>query len=103
MSWLLFIDESGHDHRTMPYEVRDGIALKDSKLWAFSQAKQRLELDCFGIQLHSLRAEIKGCSLLDKKRFRFANQSESMLPESRRKHCRAFLTKSLEMKPISRE
>ena len=25
MSWLLFIDESGHDHRTMPLEVRGGV------------------------------------------------------------------------------
>jgi len=24
MSFLLFVDESGHDHRTMPYEVRGG-------------------------------------------------------------------------------
>ena len=27
MSWLLFLDESGHDHKSMPYEVRGGIAL----------------------------------------------------------------------------
>ena len=27
MSWLLFLDESGHDHRHMPYEVRGGVAL----------------------------------------------------------------------------
>lgn len=27
MSWFLFLDESGHDHKTMPYEVRGGIAL----------------------------------------------------------------------------
>ncbi len=27
MSWLLFLDESGHDHRQLPYEVRGGIAL----------------------------------------------------------------------------
>lgn len=27
MSWLLFMDESGYDHRVMPYEVTGGIAL----------------------------------------------------------------------------
>lgn len=26
MSWLLFLDESGHDHKQIPYEVRGGIA-----------------------------------------------------------------------------
>ena len=26
MAWLFFIDESGHDHRHMPYEVRDEVA-----------------------------------------------------------------------------
>ena len=28
MAWLLFLDESGHDHKQMPYEVRGGIALR---------------------------------------------------------------------------
>ena len=37
MSWLLFLDESGHDHRTMPYEVRGGVALHASELWPFVQ------------------------------------------------------------------
>jgi len=26
MAWLLFLDESGHDHKQMPYEVRRGMA-----------------------------------------------------------------------------
>ena len=30
MAWLLFLDESGHDHKQMPYEVRGGIALPNS-------------------------------------------------------------------------
>ena len=28
MAWLLFLDESGHDHKQMPYEVRGGVALQ---------------------------------------------------------------------------
>ncbi|HTU89082.1 MAG TPA: hypothetical protein VMF69_03195 [Gemmataceae bacterium] len=36
MAWLLFLDESGHDHKQMPYEVRGGIAFQDSQLWSFS-------------------------------------------------------------------
>ena len=103
MSWLLFLDESGHDHKQMPYEVRGGIALQDSQLWPFVQAMQRLELDSFGCQLHLYRKELKGSTLLDKKRFRFANQAETMQPEARRKHARGFLTKRLEKKTPTRD
>jgi hypothetical protein len=103
MSWLLFLDESGHDHKQMPYEVRGGIALQDAQLWPFVQAMQRLELDCFGGHLHQYGKELKGSTLLDRKRFKFANQAPSMEPESRRKHARGFLTKGLEHKPPTRE
>ncbi len=103
MSWLLFLDESGHDHKSMPYEVRGGIALQDSQLWPFVQAMYRLELDCFGGQLHQFKKELKGSTLLDRKRFDFAAQAGPMEPESRRKHCRAFLTKGLEKKKPTRD
>jgi hypothetical protein len=103
MSWLLFLDESGHDHKQMPYEVRGGIALQDSQLWPFVQAMQRLELDCFGGQLHQFRKELKGSTLLDRKRFKFARQAEPMAAEARRKHARAFLTRGLEKKSPTRD
>jgi hypothetical protein len=103
MSWLLFLDESGHDHKNMPYEVRGGIALQDSQLWPFVQAMARLELDSFGCQLHQHQAELKGCSLLDRKRFKFAAQGAPLAPEARRKHCRAFLTKGREKKKPTRD
>jgi hypothetical protein len=98
MSWLLFIDESGHDHKNMPYEVRGGIALHARELWGFVQSVSRLELDCFGCRLQQFRRELKGSTLLDRKRFRFAAQSELFEPEARRKHCRVFFTKGLEQK-----
>ncbi len=98
MSWLLFLDESGHDHRTMPYEVRGGIALHARELWPFVQEVQRLELACFGEILHQFGKELKGCKLLDKDRFKWAEQDEPMTDEERRKHCRAFLAKGLEKK-----
>lgn len=104
MSYLLFLDESGHDHRTMPYEVRGGIALHASKLWPFVQEMQRLELASFGTPLHQFQIELKGCKLLDKDRFKWAAQSARMPEEERRKHCRGFLTKGLEKKaPIRME
>lgn len=98
MSWLLFLDESGHDHKQMPYEVRGGVALHVGKLWPFVRAVQQLELDAFGAQLSLYQKELKGSTLLDAKRFKFAGQMPRMNDEERRKHCRGFLTKGLEKK-----
>ncbi len=103
MSWLLFLDESGHDHKQMPYEVRGGVAIHVGQLWPFIRAAQRLELDCFGCELHLYKKEIKGSNLLDRKRFRFANQGAPMIAEERRKLCRSFLTKGLEKKKPTRD
>ena len=103
MSWVLFLDESGHDHKHMPYEVRGGIALHACELWPFVQSMQRLEFQSFGCQLHQFRKELKGSTLLDPKRFRFARQAPRMEPESRGKHCRGFLTKGLETKQPTRD
>lgn len=102
MSWLLFLDESGHDHKSMPYEVRGGVALHAGELWPFVQAVQRLELDAFGADLAQYQKELKGSKLLDKDRFKWAAQGSVMEGEERRKHCRGFLTKGLEKKPPSR-
>lgn len=102
MSWLLFLDESGHDHKTMPYEVRGGLALHAGKLWPFVQELQRRELSAFGTELRQFGKELKGCKLLDKDRFRWAAQAEAMSDQERRKLCRSFLTKGLEKKPPTR-
>ena len=77
----------------MPYEVRGGVALHASEIWPFVQDMQRLELAAFGTALHQFRAELKGCKLLDKDRFRWAAQDSPMSDEERRKHCRGFLRK----------
>jgi len=103
MSWLLFLDESGHDHKSMPYEVRGGVVLHASKLWPFVQNVQRLELATFGTALHQFGKELKGCKLLDKDRFKWASQGAEQPDEARRKHCRGFLTKGLEKKSPSRD
>lgn len=102
MSWLLFLDESGHDHRTTPYEVRGGIALHAKEVWPFVQDMQRLELTAFGTPLQQFRKELKGCKLVDKDRCKWAAQAPLMSEEERRKHCRAFLTKGLENKAPSK-
>lgn len=96
MSWLLFLDESGHDHKSMPYEVRGGIAIHAKNLWPFVSAFNRLELSAFGTALSLYGKELKGCKLLDKDRFKWAKQEDDLPDEARRKHCRGFLTRGLE-------
>lgn len=93
MSYLLFLDESGHDHRTMPYEVRGGIVLHAGKLWPFVQSMRKLEISAFGVTLASVGAELKGHKLLDRKRFKLAGQDVTMPDAARQKHARAFLQK----------
>lgn len=99
MSWLLFLDESGHDHKTVPYEVRGGVAIHARELWPLIGDLQRLERETFGIELHQVRKEIKGKSALDKDRFRWAAQGPTMSPNVRRRHSRAFLSKGVRGAP----
>lgn len=68
------MDESGHNHQELPYEVRGGFALVDAKLWPFVQDVLRLELECFGARLVDYHSEIKGVKLLQKDRFKQAAQ-----------------------------
>lgn len=96
MAWLLFLDESGHDHKQMPYEVRGGIAIQDNRLWPFTRAIQQLESECFGCSLLEFKKELKGSTLLDRKRFKFASQSAAMASGERRKHARSFLMKGFQ-------
>ena len=103
MAWLLFLDESGHDHRQMPYEVRGGVALHAGEVWPFVQDLQRLELDCFGTRLAQFQKELKGCKMLDQDRFKWAAQGGVMEAEERRRHCRGFFTKGLEKSPPRRQ
>ena len=44
MSYFLFMDESGHDHKIAPYEVRGGIAIDIEKLWHFIQEMREKEM-----------------------------------------------------------
>jgi hypothetical protein len=93
VSWLLFLDESGHDHKAMPLEVGGGVAIHVSKLWGFIQNWQRLEYDVFGLRLADFGKEAKGMKLLDKDRIRWAAQGPAMAAEERRKHIRIFLAR----------
>lgn len=98
MSWLLFMDESGHDHRNMPYEVRGGVAIHANRLWSFIQAMNDAEKHFFGTELHEFKTEIKGSKLLNKKMYKAANLSPPLDDEKRQHCCRRFLTSGLEKK-----
>ena len=93
MSWLFFIDESGHDHKKMPLEVRGGVAIHVGKLWSFIQGWHCLEKDAFGVCLRDYGKEAKGHKLLDKDRLRWAAQTTPMARGDRQKNARGFLQK----------
>ncbi|MFT3687159.1 MAG: DUF3800 domain-containing protein [Phycisphaerales bacterium] len=91
MSWLLFLDESGHDHKGTPYEVRGGVAVHAGKLWPFIQSVRNLEQATFGVYLSEVGMEIKGEKLLRKDRFKWAAQAAPIETSARRKHALNFL------------
>ncbi len=45
MSYILFIDESGHDGKASPYEVLAGVSIEDRELWNLITAIQRIEIE----------------------------------------------------------
>jgi hypothetical protein len=94
VSWLLFLDESGHDHKNTPYEVRGGIAIHASKLWPFITAVRNLEHSVFGTYLNEHESEIKGSKLLQNYRFQWAKSAPPFDESSRRKHALNFLNSS---------
>jgi hypothetical protein len=102
MAWLLFMDESGHSHKELPYEVRGGFALADIHLWPFVQDALRLEHSCFGARLAEYRSEIKGMKLLSKDRFAQAEQMPEIEAQRRQQFCRALLQAGLEKRPPTR-
>lgn len=82
---LLFIDESGQDHRAMPCEVLAGVAIAQRNLWNLVKAIRGAEKEHFGDYLRNLRvSEAKAKRFLKRKCFRLANQridiSEQELP-----------------------
>jgi hypothetical protein len=96
MSWLLFLDESGHDHKQMPYEVFGGVAIQDRLVWPFIRSIASLEENCFGTRLAEFKKEFKGSKLLDKNRYEWASQDVRQSDQERKRSARAFLTKGLQ-------
>jgi len=103
MSWLLFMDESGHDHKNMPFEVRGGIALHASEVWSFVCDFSAAEIECFGVRLPEYNVEIKGSKLLARDRFIWASQMQKLPPHIRHKSVRRFLTRKSQKEPPNKQ
>lgn len=84
MAHILFVDESGQDHRESPYEVLAGVAVEDQDLWNMVKALHEAEERHFGTRYTKGREELKAKKLLKKKTFRLAAQLPPMQPIDRR-------------------
>ena len=91
---LLFLDESGTDHRTTPYEVLAGVAVRETIMWSLIQAVRTSERNHFGMLLSEAEVEPKGTTLLKTKIFRLASQSNPIPSEERVRLVNSFLVKS---------
>ncbi|MFN0145202.1 MAG: DUF3800 domain-containing protein [Dehalococcoidia bacterium] len=83
MAYLLFIDESGQDHRESPYEVLAGAAIHDSRLWDFVCDVRDAEEHIFGRSIAHRPRELKARELLKRKTFRLAGQVEPIPADER--------------------
>lgn len=92
MSYLLFIDESGQDHRHSPYEVLAGAAVHDTQLWSLICAIQDAEVRLFGRRISEDREEFKAKRLLKAKVFRLAAQLDEIPSPVRTSLAAAALT-----------
>lgn len=76
MSYLLFMDESGHDRKHAPYEIHGGVAIRAERVWHFTISMRDLELASFGAHLHDFGSEVKGEKLLARKTFEWSVQTD---------------------------
>ncbi len=93
MGWFLFVDESGQDGRSSPYEVLAGVAVEDREMWRLIQALKQSQDTHFGMRLFdAYGAEAKGLKLLKKKVFKHANQKPALPAADCRALAHAALT-----------
>ncbi|OOC08889.1 hypothetical protein B1A74_13880, partial [Thioalkalivibrio halophilus] len=93
VSFMLFMDESGQDHRHSPYEVLAGVCVEDRDLWNLVCEVQDAERTFFGQRISPDELELKGKKLLKRKTFRLAGQMEAITPERRAALARVCLEK----------
>jgi hypothetical protein len=81
------MDESGHDHKNTPLEVRAGVALHAKHIWDFTNAVRHAGKDIFGVSLAEFGIELKGSKLLGHQRFTWANRSPPFRDLERQTAC----------------
>ena len=86
------MDESGHDHKNAPLEVRGDVAIRDSKIWDFVKGWEEAKRYAFGNIVDRTNIEIKGSKLLEPRTFTQAKQSPELRPHDRHKAVARFLT-----------
>jgi hypothetical protein len=80
MTYFLFIDESGQDHKDSPYEVLAGVAIKDEDLWDLIKELHDAEVAHFGRRYSEGPRELKGKKILKRKTFARARSDHDVLP-----------------------
>lgn len=96
MSYFLFVDESGIDHKESPYEVLAGIAVEDRDVWNVITQLHSLEYRHFGRRVSDGQLEIKAKKLLKRKVFRLAGQLGPIPVERRKRLAKCCLEKGLD-------
>ena len=81
MAWLIFLDESGQDHRESPYEVLAGVAVRDQDLWPLVTRLHELERRAFGRRYSAAERELKAKKILKRKVFDHAGLNCRVPPE----------------------
>ena len=84
MTWLLFLDESGHDHKNCPYEVRGGLAIRSDHLWPLLQEVRRICQIELGCTAAVPLPELKGARLLSRDRWKIRSKLPLFSPSARR-------------------
>ena len=100
---LLFLDESGTDHKHAPYEVLGGIAIRERDLWNYVQAISDAQQRCFGGVIRDVapKWELKGSTLLAKDKFAKARWRPPCDPARRRELALSLFAKNQTGAPAS--
>lgn len=100
---LLFVDESGQDHKAMPCEVLVGIAVSEANYWNLIKAIRSAEQNHFGDYLRNLRgSEAKARKLLSRSIFENAEQCIAIAESELSSLANSFLKKGQEDKKLKK-
>ncbi len=91
MAYFLFVDESGQDRNSTPYEVLAGIAIQDIALWPLIQEIHQVEMKYFGNFYRNKQHELKAKKLLKTKTYRLATQLPRIEEDSLQRLAQACL------------